>query len=1120
MQKTIGRIRNFTPKNLLKTLLIMKFLSVFLLIAGLQVSGRGFSQNVTLAEKNISLVRLFHAIERQTGYSFFYDESWLQKSNPVTISVKDIPLEKALEACFENQPLTYSIVGKTVVIKLKEKTVDQIVPEQTTTLIKGIVTSQEGQPLPGVSVVIEATQKGTTTDDSGKFSINANSGDVLVFSMIGYKTSRYKASASTTINIKLEPETTEMNDVVVIGYGTQKKSDVTGAIVSVKGADLVKSPSPNLASSLTGRLPGVIINNRSGEPGYDDPTIFVRGKSTTGNADPLVIIDGVERSGLSRLNPNDIDNITVLKDASAAIYGARAANGVILVTTKRGKPGKPQFEVSFNQGYTRPTRTLEMTDSYTFANVTNEYRAAQGLPPLYTDDVIQKYKDGSDPENYPNTDWQKLMTKELAPVQKANIAVSGGSEKFKYFVSLGGLNQASQYNYGSEKYKQYNFRSNIDVKVSNHFQFGFDLSGRLENRHRPYNDAATNSSHIMLELPMWTLRWPGTDYLYPLRGSWSLVNMVSDNTGYENVNYKGITSTLSFKLDIPWVKGLWVDGTANYDAGFDFSKKFYIPAYVYLKDAATGEYINSLTSGASNSSLTEYFDQSTGITVNAKVNFKRNFGWHNIEAMAGYEQRQTDYDYLNAYRNNFISSALPELFAGSSVKSDQGNDGRASATARKNFFGRASYDYAGKYMAQAIFRYDGSQNFARGNRYGFFPGFSLGWMLSNESFMKAATFINKLKIRASYGEMGNDQVSAYQYMSSYSYNASYGYVIGGSDISGLTQSNVPNPDITWEVAKTSNIGLESTLWNELLGIEFDVFKTRRSNILTTRNAVVPDYTGLSLPNENVGIVENKGFELQLSHTNNKHAVKYYVAGNFSFARNKVIFSDEQPAAKPYQLATGRPMGAALYYKAIGIYKDQVQIDKMPHMPGAQPGDIIYKDIDGNGTIDGLDQIRINETNVPEIVYGLNMSVSYKNFDLSVLFQGQANANYYSAWLARLNSDVGNFFAERAKGRWTPGSTDATMPRNEFGGNNNRINTTLWLYSAGFLRLKNVELGYNLSQKAIDRLKIQGLRVYLSGFNLFYVFDHLKPWGIDPEANNTTWYYSQQRVFNMGFALTF
>ena len=1112
--------------GLLKMIKMMRF-TIFILLLSLSqtfaVNTYSQQTKLSLDMRNVRVEDVIDKIEKNSEFFFMYNKNMVDIDRKVDVQVEEKSIDQVLDKLFENTDISYSVKDRQILLinnRMMAGLVEGAASQQQKS-ISGKVTDQSGAPIPGASVVVKGTTTGVTTNNDGTFFlILPNNAKILTFSFVGMKSQEVGLGDKTKIDITLNEETIGLDEVVAIGYGTQRKIAVTGSIVSTKGADLVKSPAQNLANSLTGRLPGVIINTRSGEPGFDDPTIFIRGLSTTGNANPLIIIDGVERTGIGRLNPNDIENVTVLKDATAAIYGARAANGVILVTTKRGSDGKAQFEVNFNQGFTQPTRTQKMADSYLFATVQNEYRAAQGLSALWTDTDLQKFKNGTDPLNYPNTNWQDLMIKSLTPTQRADISVSGGSKKMKYFVSIGGLNQPDQFRSGTENYKQYNFRSNIDVQVTDHFKFGFDLSGRMEDKHRPVKTSdGTTYSHIMLELPMWQLYWPGTEYLYPLRDGQNLINMVTDAAGYNNQNYRGVTSTLSFKLDLPWVRGLWIDGSANYDAGYNFNKTWNTPSYTYNKNSSSGIYTKT-TIGSANASLSENFDQSTFMTVNAKINFKRSFKKHNLDAMAGYEQRQTNYDYLSAFRNNFISTELPQLFAGSSVASDQGNSGTASTTARQNYFGRASYDYAGKYLAQAIFRYDGSQNFAKNNRWGFFPGFSLGWRLSEESFMKGITFINNLKIRASYGEMGNDQVSSYQYLMSYGYNSNYSNVIGNNDVSGLTQSGVPNPDITWEVAKTTNIGMEGTLWNGLLGIELDVFKTRRSNILTTRNAVVPDYTGLALPSQNVGIVENKGFELQLSHSNDKHAIKYNITGNFSFARNKVIFADEAPAAEPYQLATGRPIGSALYYNSIGIFRDQAQINNTPHLVGATPGDIIFQDANNDGVINSRDQIRINQTNVPEIVYGFTASIRYKGFDLSALFQGQANAKFYSAWLARLNSDVGNFFTARAEGRWTPANIDATMPRNEYGGNNNRVNCTTWLIDAGFLRLKNLELGYNLPGHITEKLKVQSLRVFVNGFNLFYLYDHLKDWGMDPEANNTTWYYSQQRVLNMGFNLTF
>jgi len=489
--------------------------------------------------------------------------------------------------------------------------------------------------------------------------------------------------------------------------------------------------------------------------------------------------------------------------------------------------------------------------------------------------------------------------------------------------------------------------------------------------------------------------------------------------------------------------------------------------------------------------------------------------------LLGYEQRQGKFNFLTASRTNFVSPVLPELFAGSSIKDNQSNNGSSSKFARQNYSGRVTYDYAGKYLAQAIFRYDGSQNFPADKRFGFFPGVSLGWRISEEPFIKDLEFIDNLKIRGSYGELGNDLVPSFQYLTAYSFGNNY--VVGNKDVIGLTQSGVPNPNITWEVAKTSNLGFESTLWNGLLGMEFDLFKMRRSNILTKRTVVVPDYTGLLLPDENIGIVDNKGFEVQLSHINTIREFKYSLSGNFSFARNKVIFADEAPAAEEYQKLTGRPIGSGLYYKAIGIFATQADVDNYPHLAGAKPGDIIYEDVNNDKIINVRDQIRVNQNPIPEIVYALSGSVEYKGFDLSVLLQGQENAmvgGYPFDLLSDFSYTWGNFTQWRANNRWTPENTDATMPRSDIARrNNNNLASTHWLLDMGFLRLKNMEIGYNIPSNLIEKLNIQNLRVYINGHNLFYLYDHMKEIGLDPEANDLR-SYSQDRIYNIGLNLTF
>lgn len=1106
-----------------KIVCIMKLTILFSFVFVISASAVGYSQSAKLSLKlsNQSLVDALKQIEDQSEFYFYYNNNDIVGIRGISVNIQDAGIEKVLDELLLDTGLNYKMIDRYIVIKPVNEAVQTNMSAQQGK-VAGVVKDAAGMPLPGVTVSIKGTSTGTITQSDGSFSLAGVPDDaILVFSFVGMRSQEVPVNGKSLINVSMEEETIGLEEVVAVGYGTQKKVNLTGAVVAEEGAEMLKAHTPNVVNSVIGKLPGVIINNRSGEPGRDDPTVYIRGRSTTGSTSPLVVIDGVVRDGLGQINPYDIETVTVLKDAAAAIYGARAANGVILVTTKKGAAGKPTLQFSYNQGFSQPTRSVKMADSYEFATVYNEIEVSQGRDPYYTEEELQKFKDGTDP-NYPNTDWYDYMTKTLTPQHRMNLSASGGNDRVDYFLSIGQMAQDGQFREGTTKVKRYNFRSNIGLKVSDALKIGFNVAGRYDDKHYPREGANNLYSHIYLYHPTWTAYWPGTNYLRPNRDSENILNWVSDNAGTNDQQYKSVEATLNFVLDIPWIKGLSVNGSANWDGNYNYNKLFRKPTYVYYKNETSGEYYKARAgSGVDLATLSNEVNQSSTLTSNVNINYEHRFNQHNIGAMMGYEQMEYDYDYLYAYRSDFPSTALPILNAGSSDKNKQSNSGTSSKMGRQNVFGRATYDFAGKYLAQFIFRVDGSSNFSPSNRWGFFPGASVGWRISEEPFLQSwRPVVDNLKIRASYGEMGNDAVDAYQYLMTYAYGNNY--VIGNNDVIGLVQSGVPNPDITWEVAKTTNIGLESTLWKGKLGIELDLFKTKRSNILTTRNAVIPDYTGLQLPDENIGEVENKGFEIQLSHQNKVREVSYSLQGNFSFARNKVLFTDEAPAAEEYQLATGKPIGSGLYYRAIGIFATQEEIDAYPHMPGAQPGDIIYEDINKDESINSRDMYRETETVVPEIVYGLSASVQYKNFDLSLLFQGQANAKVFmGSWSHVLSTSLGNFPKWRSDDHWTPDRIHASMPRAsyELWNNNSNETSTQWLLDSDFLRLKNLELGYTLPAAAAQKLGIGNLRFYVSGNNLLILFDHMKDAGFDPETSDY-WWYPQQRVFNAGIDLTF
>jgi TonB-linked SusC/RagA family outer membrane protein len=984
--------------------------------------------------------------------------------------------------------------------------------------VGGTVVDANSEPIIGANVIENGTTNGIVTDVEGKFSLTVPDNAVLQISFIGYVSQEIAVRNQTSLKITLIEDAQALEEVVVVGYGTQKKGILTGSVSTTKGEEIIKSPAANLGQSLEGRLPGVVINNRNGQPGSDGVSINIRGKSTTGNNDPLILIDGIAgRGSLERINPNDVESITVLKDATAAIYGSRSANGVILVTTKRGKTGKPTIGFNANWGLQEPTRLPEMADAATYAEFYNEIDVYEGRQPTYSAADIEKYRNGSDPVRYPNTNWAEESLKKTAPQQRYNISVNGGAENVRYFVSGGYSDQGGLFKNGVTNYKQYDIRSNVDATIAKYLNVGIDLSGRLENR--DYSGYGDDFWRMYRGYPNTLARWPNG---LPTGGmdSGNPVITATDATGYQQGRYSVFNGLFSAKWDMSWLlDGLAIDGYAAYDRMGNNQKNWKIPWVYYTWNEATDTYTEQKSSLVQTAELRHEYTPETSLTANAKISYKHSFaGVHNVDAMAGYEQNNYRKDNFWTSRRNFLSTSVDQLFAGSTDKTNYDNSGTASETARQSYFGRAVYDYAGKYLFQANFRYDGSHIFQKDKRWGFFPGVSVGWRLSEEAFLKDhVNWLDNLKIRASWGKQGNDNITAFQYMLKYTFGRNY--VFNGTDAQGAYQVGFPNQNVTWEVADTYNAGLDGALFNGLLGFEAEVFKTTRSNILAKRNASIPNYTGLiDLPDENIGKVNNKGFEFQLTHHNKAGEVQYSIAGNFLYARNEVVFIDETPwpAGHDYMKAEGKPLGAGLYYNTLGIFKNQQEIDAYPHLTGAMPGDLKYEDMDGDGAITNLDRVRRDLTNFPEIVFGLNLTANWKNFDLSVLLQGQGRAEQAVNFRVDQSS---NSFMERLEDRWSPSNPDGSMPR--AGGNNNSNDIyagAFWIQDASFLRLKNVELGYTLPQELYKKLYIKNLRLYLSGYNLF-VISQIKI--LDPETSSVDGsYYPQLRIFNAGVSLTF
>ena len=1044
--------------------------------------------------------------------------------------------------------------------------------------VKGKITDNKGEPLSNVSVLVKGTSKGVTTDANGNFSIEVpDDNATLVISFVGFESREIPVKGQSNIDISLIPASTQLSDVVVVGYGTAKKATLTGAVSSIKGSELTKSPAINVSNDLVGKVPGLIITQPSGEPGYDASTIRIRGLNTLNNNDPLIVVDGVPGRSLDRIDPNSIESLTVLKDASAAIYGSRAANGVILITTKRGKTGKPQLGLNVNYGYNQPTVLPKMADAATFAQINNEiviyqylptsewldafnafktstsYTSRDGATTIQTSslpidgspDGIQKYKDGSDPWGHPNTDWFDAVLKPQSAQAQYNLTLSGGTDAMRYFISLGTQHQDGNYYHSATGYDQYNFRANIDGKINKNISLGFDVAGRLEDRRFPTRSAGAIFRMVMRGKPTQPAYWPdgtpGPDIEY---GDNPAV-ITTDATGYDHDKNYVLNSNVKLVISIPWVKGLSITGNAAIDKSFRFDKFWQTPWYLYTWDYNTYDTINGVPKphlepgkrGADAASLNETYTDGYLSTVNGLLNYENTFGGvHNFKFLAGVEEIKGHTDYFNAARYHYASNTIDQLFAGAAL--DKDNNGSGSIEARLSYFGRVNYGYKSKYLAEFVWRYDGSYIFPEAKRFGFFPGLSLGWVASQENFWKNIKFINNFKLRASWGQTGNDRIDEWQYLGLYGlgswYNGYanwyfnyYPFVTNGStENQTVYETVVPNPEVTWEVANQGDIGFDASFLNNKLTVEADYFNYRRSKILIFPNASVPQTAGYSPPRKNIGKVANRGFDFNVVYNGGNKKFSYKIGVNGSYTKNKVLFWDEAAGAPDWQKSTGHPMNAGLYYLSQGIFVDQKQVDETPHFAGAKPGDIIFEDVNHSGTINDSDQVRIDKTGFPTYIGGLTADFQYGQFDLSILFQGSAGAVRYISTESGL---IGNFLESFANDRWTPENPNSSGPRaydrNQGPGN------TYYLLKTDYIRLKTVQFGYTVPSRIINKLNIASARIYFSGYNLLtwapdykdfdpelsYV-DTSVPGGVSTTTSGQS--YPLQRIVTFGISVTF
>ena len=902
----------------------------------------------------------------------------------------------------------------------------------------------------------------------------------------------------------LRVDTLLQNDINKVAYGMQPKWMTTGAVSSVRGNEL-KSFVPNIANMLNGRIPGLVVQQWGCEPGADSPAMNARGVNTYGSGTGLfIVIDGFQSTEayFQQLTPQEIESITLLKDASAtAIYGSKGANGVLLITTKRGTSDKIKINFSIQSGFQQPLRLPEFLGAYDYATLYNEALVNDGKSPFYTPMDLEAYKTGNDPIFHPDVDWYGTILRKAAPITNYNFTASGSNEYFRYFVLLNVLDDRSLYRKAGNvsdfskngTYTRYNFRTNIDVKLSKRLQGAVTLGGTIEDKTNPGTSENTSGMFDLMSSIA-----PNAFPVYVSTGMYGGNSMYSNplgdlmQTGYTSYNGRSLQAIFQLKGDLGFITpGLSVNGAVGFNTYFkSYSKKSRQYAR-YSVDRDNADEIIYTTYGQNTSLAGDESSSSQwrDYSLQASLNYNRTFnGLHNIDAI-----------YLGSY-NDYVVTGTDLSYKNIAMG------------------GRVTYSYDKRYIGEFSFGYNGTENFPKGHRFGFFPAGSLGWILSNEAFLKGNPILNYLKLRASYGIVGNDNIGGIRYMFDQYYDG-YGYHLGNSNNvqDGLVQGKLANPDVTWEKEKKFNVGFEATLVNKI-DVSFDYFIQKRSNILSQPYRTVPDYLGISRPDINIGKVGNKGLETSIRYNGiGKKDLTYFVETSLWYAKNKVVYNAEAIQENEYLYGTGRIVGQPFVLEAIGFFKDEDDILKSPTQTftDVRPGDIKYKDQNKDGKIDSNDYYPIGYTSMPQITLGLHGGITFKGFDMDIFFQGAANRTVYCGGKYYHAFQNDGKISSIALGRWTPETAEtATYPRLSSENNlNNYQASSFWQKNGNFLKLRSLEIGYTLPFQLSRKINLEKVRIFANGTNLFSL-DHMDGF-TDPETMSG---YPALRTISFGLSI--
>ncbi|GAB3425528.1 TonB-dependent receptor [Niabella aquatica] len=1097
------------------------FLILFTSFQAIAINGTS-QKRINLDLKGESIISILRRLERRYEYRFFYSDDVALDRQKVDMYASNATIDNVMQKLLQNTAYSYKTMSRDLVVIIgHEDKMAKMYP------IRGKIVNDKGEPLSGVTVIEKGTTNGTSTREDGSFSLDVKDQDaVLIISTVGYTTLELSVKNDDYTNIIMTAVENKLDEVVVVGYNTQKRASLTGAVSDIKGDEIIRTKNENLQNMLTGRLPGLRVSQRSSEPGSFDMQMDIRAMGT-----PLIVIDGIPRDmeAFQRLDPNDIDNISILKDATAAVYGVRSANGVVVVTTKRGKAGKSELNYSGSYIFQFPSGlpvTVDAADNMILRNELSMHRL-QGQSRLYSDEQINAYLDGTKQ----STNWKDAVFKKYGPQSIHNLSATGGSDKIKYYLGAGYQYQNSFFNTDDVNYKKYNVRSTITANITDNLKAELLMNFIMDEQ----NTSDVDSWWIIRAFwkvgpffPVYANNDPARlNFNDQNDGDNPVAYINGDITGRRKTKRKWMSPTANLRWDIPFVKGLYVKEQVSYDwTMWDMNhnrREYQVYSYDEASKTYKGVYRNSPSYAERGMITRDQLLSQTSIGYDKKINA------HNVSGLLVWETQKRTADNFNASRNLILP--VPYLFAGVS----EGQQGGMNASdiyemTGLGLVGAFHYDYEGKYILDYSFRYDGSSKFAPGNQWGFFPSVAGAWRISEENFFKNIfPSVDQLKLRASYGLVGDDAASAYQFVSGYNYPTggsdrrwfTAGYVFGNSFLASADNKGIPNPNIGWFDSRTFNAGFDFIGWKGLLGITAEYFARKRVGLLAQRNGGIPTVVGAALPQENINSDLTSGFELELSHKNTiGRDLHYGVKGMVSLVRVKRLYVERGAIGSSWNNwknnQNNRLQGVSWLYNGTGQYQswDDIWNSKIFVDPGVLPGDYAYEDWNGDGEINENDihPMRFNQN--PWMNFSLNSELAYKGFDFSFLLQGQAlsTITYGEKIMNPMWGSGPSGILSEFLDRWRPVDPAADpYSRNTqwingtyaYMGTNPRGGSTLSTVNGAYLRLKNIELGYSLPATLVKRTGLAGIRIYGSAYNLL-TFTKVK--FVDPEHTDNLYGY--------------